>query len=328
MHQDTQDIKLEPACTETLACPYSLLLLQAALYQFYQRAPPAVLQRSHLWAWSWSLQDKGGFAWPLMGSMRKESEWMGMIQACKVIKEILLWVIGSACKRYYLHHNRFGYTRCIKICGEMKERKGGKKEARKERKQEEKERMKDMWQGRQLFCFKKEGHMYAGTLLKTPAVKSSKTFLCGVAVLRNANHRVGPIFFECSKLKLFLLLLSCAVKGRMLLNLFGKGVMTVMMCFGFSWQEGGHWMGPLGFSRQPCHCGLGWWQAWQSTVGNSAYVGWGGNTSKLRRGLPPQPREHEMKHHNSQEPLYDGVLWSMLCQKQMNKIFQNDIRRQ
>lgn len=107
-----------------------------------------------------------------------------------------------------------------------------------------------------------------------------------------------------------------------------KGVMTVMMCFSFSWQEGGHRMGPLGFSRQPCHCGLGWWQAWQSTVGNSAYVGWGGNTSKLRRGLPPQPREHKMKHHNSQEPLYDGVLWSTLCQMQMSKIFENDIRRQ
>lgn len=56
MHQHTQDIKL------TLACPYSLVL-QAALYQFYQRAPPAVLQRSHLWAWSWSLQDRVWDLW-------------------------------------------------------------------------------------------------------------------------------------------------------------------------------------------------------------------------------------------------------------------------
>ena len=75
MHQHTQDINWSQRALRRW--PVHIRSSQAAFYQFYQRAPPAVLQRSHLWAWSWSLQDERVCKVcvslrPLMGSMRND----------------------------------------------------------------------------------------------------------------------------------------------------------------------------------------------------------------------------------------------------------------
>ena len=82
MHQHTQDIKLEPACTETLACPYSLVagsffinftneLLQQyfneVIYIFEHEADLYRTKGFAKFAWVWDLW------W----------EVWGMIQACK-----------------------------------------------------------------------------------------------------------------------------------------------------------------------------------------------------------------------------------------------------